>query len=183
MLVKLLTVLLIIAAMLFLSRVSGLFIRKLGDRKAISYVRVTYVIRIVRLALFVLCLLLLMVVLGWQYPQVYVFLSSIFAVIGVAMFAQWSMLSNLTASLLIFFGFPYRVGDRVRVMEKDDDISGRIEEIGAFHVLIRRRNGDLITYPNSIILQKPVIKIAEGNDERLVRLDQLGLEDDLEKSA
>jgi small-conductance mechanosensitive channel len=84
-------------------------------------------------------------------------MSSVFAVLGVALFAQWSILSNITASLIIFFGFPYRVGDKIKVMDKDDDISGVIEEISLFHVLIRRGD-ELITYPNTLILQKGVIK-------------------------
>ena len=42
-------------------------------------------------------------------------------------------------------------------MDKDDDISGVIEEISLFHVLIRRED-ELITYPNTLILQKGVIK-------------------------
>jgi small-conductance mechanosensitive channel len=42
-------------------------------------------------------------------------------------------------------------------MDKDEDISGIIEEIALFHVLIRRGE-ELITYPNNLILQKGVIK-------------------------
>ena len=45
------------------------------------------------------------------------------------------------------------------MVDKDDDISGVIEEISLFHVMIRK-NGDLITYPNNMILQKAVIKIS-----------------------
>ncbi|WP_245568409.1 mechanosensitive ion channel domain-containing protein [Ferrimonas futtsuensis] len=103
-------------------------------------------------------LLALFVVLGVEYEQLAVLASSIFAVVGVALFAQWSILSNITASFVIFFAFPYRVGDYVKVVDKDDDISGEIEEIALFHVIIRQ--GDrMITYPNSLILQKSVIKM------------------------
>ena len=73
------------------------------------------------------------------------------------MFAQWSILSNITASLIIFFGFPYRVGDYITVVDKEADISGVIEEISLFHVLIKRE-GQLISYPNTMILQKPVVQ-------------------------
>jgi len=78
--------------------------------------------------------------------------------LGVALFAQWSILSNITASLIIFFGFPYRVGDTVRVIDGDEDITGIVEEITLFHVLIRKGE-NMITYPNSLILQKAVVKI------------------------
>ena len=49
-------------------------------------------------------------------------------------------------------------------MDKDDDISGVIEEISLFHVLIRKGD-DLITYPNSMILQKAVIKVSAKDEE------------------
>jgi hypothetical protein len=72
-------------------------------------------------------------------------------------------LSNITASMIIFFGFPYRVGDRIKVTDADFDISGTVEEISLFHVLIRTDAGNIITYPNSLILQKPVIKLEGDN--------------------
>jgi small-conductance mechanosensitive channel len=132
----------------------------LGASKAVNAYRITYITKTVRLAITAFFATLLLMLLGIEYSQLSVFLSSVFAVIGVALFAQWSILSNITASLIIFFGFPYRVGDSVRVLDKDDDISGVIEEISLFHVLIRKGD-DLITYPNSMILQKAVVKLAD----------------------
>ncbi|MCV2403397.1 mechanosensitive ion channel family protein [Marinomonas sp. C2222] len=116
-----------------------------------------YIIKTTNIAISILFLILLINVSGLQYSQVSIFLSSVFAVIGVALFAQWSILSNITASLIIFFGFPYRVGDQIRIIDGGEDISGKIEEISLFHVLIKR-DEELITYPNSLILQKGVIK-------------------------
>ncbi len=93
------------------------------------------------------------------------FLSSIFAVLGVTFIAQWSILSNITASFLIFFVFPYRVGDRIKAVDKDEDICGEIQEISMFHVLIKQDNGNLLTYPNNQILQKTVLKQAKNKPE------------------
>jgi small-conductance mechanosensitive channel len=105
------------------------------------------------------CLVVVCFMLGLGYSEVSVFLSSIFAVVGVGLFAQWSILSNITASMIIFFGFPYRIGDRIKIADKDEDMRGVIEEISMFHVILRRDDGNLITYPNSMLLQKAVIKI------------------------
>lgn len=139
-------------------------IERFGRSKAVQGYRVKYITKTVQLVLTVLLLILVFLVMGIEYSQVSLFLSSVFAVIGVALFAQWSILSNITASLIIFFAFPYRVGDRVKVVDKDDDISGVIEEISLFHVLIKKGD-DLITYPNSLILQKAVIKISAKDEE------------------
>ncbi|MCB1668323.1 MAG: mechanosensitive ion channel [Porticoccaceae bacterium] len=134
-------------------------ISSIGRSRDVVDYRITYINKTLNIAMSLVFLIVVFLVLGIEYSQVSLFLSSVFAVIGVALFAQWSILSNITASLIIFFAFPYRVGDKVRVVDKDDDISGVIEEISLFHVMIRK-NGDLITYPNNMILQKAVIKIS-----------------------
>lgn len=121
--------------------------------------RVQYVKKTISIALAVIYLVLLGLVLGLEYGQVAIFLSSAIAILGVALFAQWSILSNLTASLIIFFGFPYRIGDRIRVLDKDDTVEGSIEEISLFTVQIRQANGDLATFPNNLFLTKVVIKL------------------------
>lgn len=130
---------------------------KLGGIKAVSLYRIHYINKTLKITISMLFVITFFLILGIEYSQLSVFLSSVFAVIGVALFAQWSILSNITASLIIFFFFPYRVGDSIKVVDKDDDISGVVEEITLFHVLIRRGT-ELITYPNSLILQKSVIK-------------------------
>ena len=38
-------------------------------------------------------------------------------------------------------------------------MSGIIVEISMFHVILQRPDGNLITYPNTMILQKAVLKI------------------------
>ena len=113
------------------------------------------------LALTAVFVFLLCVLLGVGYGQLAVFFSSVFAVVGVALFAQWSILSNVTASLIIFFGFPYRVGDWIKVVDKDEEILGQIHEISSFHVIITRVTGDMVTYPNSMMLQKGVIRYRD----------------------
>jgi small-conductance mechanosensitive channel len=48
----------------------------------------------------------------------------------------------------------------VKVVDKDDEILGQILEISSFHVIIHRLSGDVVTYPNSLILQKAVVRFA-----------------------
>lgn len=128
-------------------------------RKAFGDSRVPYITKLMNIGMVFLCIVVMCFVLGLGYSEVSVFLSSVFAVVGVGLFAQWSILSNITASMIIFFGFPYRIGDRIKIADRDDDMCGIIEEISMFHVILRRDDGNLITYPNSMLLQKAVIKI------------------------
>jgi len=140
-------------------------ITKIGSIKSVKSYRIKYISKTVNLVLSGFFVILLFLFLGIEYSQLSLFLSSVFAILGVALFAQWSILSNITASLIIFFAFPYRVGDAVKVIDKDEDISGVIEEISLFHVIIKKQD-DLITYPNTLILQKAVIKLAQLPDSQ-----------------
>ncbi len=154
---KIMISLFILLAFFFSIRFTSSAIHRYGRKKVVSAYRIKYISRTITIVILIFYTILLTNVSGIEYSQISFFLSSVFAVIGVALFAQWSILSNITASLIIFFGFPYRVGDHIKVIDKDDDISGIIEEITLFHVLIRR-NKELITYPNTLILQKGVVK-------------------------
>ncbi|MEI8593409.1 mechanosensitive ion channel family protein [Photobacterium sp. Hal280] len=142
-------------------RVINLWLTRLGKTKMVSEARVRFISRVLSSVVFFVLFSVTVISLGLGYSDISLFFSSAFAVLGVALFAQWSMLSNVTASVLIFFVFPYRIGDRVKVVDKDDDISGVIKDITMFHVIIERTDGSLITYPNNIILQKPVIKLTQ----------------------
>ncbi len=153
--IVILTLIIYLLCMTFSTRV----IKRIGSNKNVNVYRIRYINKILNLTITAFFVVFLILFLGIEYSQLSVFFSSLFAIIGVALFAQWSILSNITASLIIFFFFPYRAGDHVQIINNDEDISGIIEEISLFHVIINRNN-DLITYPNSIILQRPVIKKA-----------------------
>ena len=150
----------LILAMYISVRFSNALIRRFGFQKDVSPYRIKYITKTFKVVIIAFYCIIIIHISGYEYAQISFFLSSVFAVLGVALFAQWSILSNITASLIIFFGFPYRVGDRIKIMDKDDDIHGIIEEITLFHVLIKR-DDELITYPNSLILQKGVIKLRK----------------------
>ena len=95
---------------------------------------------------------------GFDYKEVGLVFSSVFAVIGVALFASWSILSNVTAGVVLFFSFPFKIGDRVKILDKEinSDEAYLIEDIKAFHVSLRKENGELLVYPNNLLMQKAV---------------------------
>lgn len=146
-------------AFYFATKLLDKIIQDVSVRRALGDLRVLYITRLMKIGMVFCCLVVMCLILGLGYSEISVFLSSIFAVVGIALFAQWSILSNVTASMIIFFSFPYRVNDRIKILDKDDDMSGIIVEITMFHVILQRADGNLITYPNSLILQKAVLKV------------------------
>ena len=108
-----------------------------------------------------LILLLYLTVLGaaWEVSLkgLSVYFASIFTVVGVALFATWSILSNLTASIIIFFFFPYRIGQKVKIVDGDNSIEGTIMDITLFYVMIETLDNKTCSYPNNLAIQKPML--------------------------
>lgn len=101
--------------------------------------------------------ILLVAIWGIDQEELLVFISSALTVLGIAFFAQWSLLSNISAGLILFFNHPIKLGDRIKIMDKDFPVEGRIEDITYFFLHIKTDDGEHITVPNSIILQKTVM--------------------------
>jgi small-conductance mechanosensitive channel len=146
---------------IIVSKLSDYFIVKIGRTKRIIPKRVYYVTKFSHFIIILMSLLFLAVIWNVQLGGVMVFASSIFAVIGVALFAQWSILSNLTSSVIIFFTFPARVGDKIKIIDGDNSITGEIIEISLFQIEILDESDNIVLYPNNLFLQKPIMKINQ----------------------
>jgi|TARA_R110000737_G_scaffold161270_1_gene189123 small-conductance mechanosensitive channel len=82
------------------------------------------------------------------------FISSLITALGIAFLAQWSVLSNITASMVLFFKHPLRIGEPIKILDKDYPISGKLLKISLFFMHIELENGEHITIPNNIVLNK-----------------------------
>ncbi len=99
---------------------------------------------------------ILAIIWGFEFKQILLGLSSVLAVLGVGFFAQWSILSNLTSSAILFFNHPIRIGDRIRIIDKDYDYTGIIKDISGFFLFMQTDEGKKVTIPTSVIMQKGI---------------------------
>ena len=93
---------------------------------------------------------------GVDEQQLLIYISSFLTILGIAFFAQWSILSNITAGIILFVNYPVKIGDKITILEKDHNIDGEIKDIGAFFITLKTDKNEFITVPNSIILQKNI---------------------------
>jgi small-conductance mechanosensitive channel len=121
-------------------------------------------IRIVNLLLSIIAIVFVSAIWGVKQSQLALFISSIMAVLGIAFVAQWSLLSNITAGLILFFNHPLKLGDHIKIIEKDFVIEGIISDITFFFVHIKTENREKISIANNIFLQKN-ISIVLHKDE------------------
>ena len=119
-------------------------------RKQISH-------RIINLFLTIFIVTVLAGIWNIHRDQLIVFMTSVVTVLGIAFFAQWSILSNITSSLILFFNHPMKIGQRIRVVDKEYDISGELIDISFFFLYIKSDDGELITIPNILVLQKTIV--------------------------
>ncbi|MCG2611965.1 mechanosensitive ion channel family protein [Flavobacterium sp. SM15] len=136
------------------------------DSNIIEHRRTNLVVKYIKILLNLLLLIVLFTIWGIRTTHILLFASSISAVIGVAMFAQWSILSNITAGIILFFNFPFKIGDVILIHDKDFPVEGEIVDITAFHALLKTKDGERITYPNNLLIQKGITIVKQYRDEQ-----------------
>jgi len=129
---------------------------KFGRITLKSESRTLHIVRIINILINVFGIIIIAIIWGVRPQNMMIAASSVFAVIGVAFFAQWSILSNITAGLIIFFTTPFRIGHEITIVDKDMPIVATIESILTFYTHLRTDDGELIVIPNSLFLQKIV---------------------------
>jgi small-conductance mechanosensitive channel len=121
-----------------------------------SYIKIAEkkeVLKLINLILSVLLSLIIIVIWSVKQENILVVASSLLTVFGVALFAEMSILSNITACLILFFQHPIKVGDTIAVTYDGKDIEGELVDITYFFVFIKTENRGTLTIPNALLLK------------------------------
>jgi small-conductance mechanosensitive channel len=114
--------------------------------------------KVLQIVLSSITLIFILTVWGVNQSELFLFMASVLTVIGIALFAQWSHLSNITSGVIIFFNHPFKLDDTVSIIDKDFEVEGRISDIGLFFVKLKTKQGEEVLMPNNIFLQKMIKK-------------------------
>ena len=155
---------LVLLAYILSSNMTSRLIVDLGIAKRAAPKRAKYISKICNFALATVSIVALFFIWGIDYHSIFLFGSSILAITGVALFAQWSILSNITASVVIFFNYPARIGDSIRILDGDNTVEGTIVDINIFQVLLEDKERNLVNYPNNLLIQKAFVKLREKKE-------------------
>ncbi|EAQ49511.1 MULTISPECIES: mechanosensitive ion channel domain-containing protein [Leeuwenhoekiella] len=120
-------------------------------------------IKVLNILFFMILGLCLIVVWGLTGQQVIAGIGSVITLLGVAFFAQWSLLSNITSGLILFFNHPLKIGDYVEIVDKDFPMAGRVENITLFFLHLRNKDNHVYTLANTIVAQK-TMRIMEPEE-------------------
>jgi small-conductance mechanosensitive channel len=105
---------------------------------------------------------ILLFIWGVDQSELLVFVTTTLTILGIAFFAQWSIISNITATIIIFFNHPAKIGDSITIVDKEMPLHGKIHDVGIFFVIIKTDEGDKVTIPSNVFIQK-MIKRSENN--------------------
>jgi small-conductance mechanosensitive channel len=81
---------------------------------------------------------------------------AIAAMIAVAFFAVWSVLSNALCTLLILIYKPFSIGDRISL--PTDNVSGRVEDINLMFTTLVDDEKKFVQIPNNQFFQKAICR-------------------------
>lgn len=134
------------------------YVDKLVSRRLSSPKRSVVVKKAINLIVLAIFTTVLISVLGVDQSELALFIGSVLTVIGIALFAQWSILANITSGLILFFYHSVKLDETIIIMEKDYEIEGKIIDIGLFFTILHTANNEQIDIPNSVFLNKMIKK-------------------------
>lgn len=141
-----------------------LFSRKVVKR-ALRYnfedARTIYIKKAINAGLTILILVILGIIWEISLKGLSLYVASVLTVVGVGLFANWSIVSNITASVILFFFFPFKIGSKVKIMDGENSAEGEVLGVSLFSIQIRREDGQDIYYPNNLAIQKSIVHLKE----------------------
>ena len=158
---ELLSSLILLIGLLITKFVTTKAIRKVGKISDLNKSRTKLIIKYTSVGITVIGFVALLIIWGVKLKDLSLVLSSFFAVLGVALFATWSILSNVTAGIILFFSFPFKIGDKIKIQDDDFPLDAVITDVRAFYIELKTDEGYLVTYPNNLFLQKGVALISK----------------------
>lgn len=155
-------------AILFYLLLRLLFSRRVLKR-ALRYdfedTRTAYIKKAIGSGLTLLFLVILGIIWEISLEGLSIYVASVLTLVGVGLFANWSIVSNITASVILFFFFPFKIGSKVKIVDGDNSAEGEVLGVSLFSIQIRRADGQEIYYPNNLAIQKSIVHLKEQNPE------------------
>lgn len=154
--VKIIETVVIVVAYFLIRIVSSKTIEKTVENSLMQKARGKIIKKGVNFILLLVTLAFLFLIWGVNQSELVIFIGSFLAVLGIAFFAQWSILSNITSGIIIFFSHPVKLDDTISIIDKDYQIEGRVSDIGLFFVIIKTKEGERVTVPSNVFVQKMI---------------------------
>ena len=119
-----------------------------------SKYRIRPILKFINLLIFIVLIIVVIAIWGVEQTKLLTFITSVLTIVGLALFAQWSILSNISSAVIIFISHPVKLGEFITIIDKDYEVKGQVSDIGLFYVILKTDTNEKITIPNNVFLQK-----------------------------
>lgn len=102
-------------------------------------------------------LAIILAVWGFDVRELLAVSTGILAVTGVALFATWSILSNITAFFILLSNPMFKRGNYIRVFDMDNYAEGYISQINMFSTVLITEHRETIIYPNNLMTARAIV--------------------------
>lgn len=156
--IKLIETTIVIVAFIIILFLSSKLVNKTVSNNLLKKVRGKIIKKVINLINILVAVIMILIIWGVDQSELAVFIGSLLTVLGIALFAQWSILSNITSSIIIFFNHPVKLNDTIKIIDKDYETEGRVSDIGIFFIILKTKEGEQITMPSNVFIQKMIKK-------------------------
>ena len=150
------TTLLALGSWFVVDGLSRMVLRRSVDASGLLRRQARTVARTVRIITGLIALAALFFVWGIDVEGVLLLATSVVTLTGVALFAQWSILSNITAYFILLMQDGFKRGNFVRIVELDNYVEGTVADIGPFNTRLVTEDRVMVLIPNNAMLTRTV---------------------------
>lgn len=151
----------ILSTFILIGKLLNRGVEKFGLKNNFTTDRIVRAKRLVDGFLAICSFTLLTLIWGFHLREFFVVAATIFTILGTALFASWSNLSNISSGLILFFSYRLKVGDRVMINIGDHQLEGIIRDMRLFYVEVENDNGNVVIYPNNFMIHQIVVMIKK----------------------
>ncbi len=152
--IKILETIIAIASFFILRFMCIKSLEKIQKKYDYSKYRLRPIQKFINLLILVTIITVVIAIWGVQQKNILTFITSFLTIVGIALVAQWSILSNISSAIIIFISHPVKLGESITIIDKDFDIKGRVSDIGLFYVILKTDINEKVMIPNNTFLQK-----------------------------
>jgi small-conductance mechanosensitive channel len=112
------------------------------------------------------------VVQAWELVEnFWTAMTTVVALIAIGFVAVWSVLSNISCSVMLLTTRMFRIGDRVELLP--DKLAGKVVAVTLLYTTLEDADGDELNVPNNLFFQR-VVKRSKGAASRAIEGEAAG---------
>lgn len=167
----------VIVILMLIRRLVGNIVRSRLKHANFDANRAQVTVKLLQIIYFVVFLISLAGIWGLEGSKVVTFIGTALTIVGVGFFAQWSLLSNITSGLILFFSHPLKIGDYIAIVDKDFPLQGQIEDITLFFIYVRDHEDRVFSISNTIMIQKTFRLLDSKDIDSFIEKKELALQE------